>query len=45
MSDVFDTCESNFLKNIRFVQKALQETDESNTKIAEMNECLTDATQ
>lgn len=24
MSDVFDTCENNFLKNIRFVQKTLQ---------------------
>lgn len=45
MSDVFDTCESNFLKNIRFVQKTLQEKDESKTMIDEMHESLSDANQ
>lgn len=45
MSDVFDTCEANFLKNIRFVQKMLQEKDESKATIAEMNESLSDANQ
>lgn len=45
MSDVFDTCESNFLKNVRFVQKTLQETDESTTRIDSMNESLSEATQ
>lgn len=44
MSDVFDTCESNFLKNIRFVQKTLQESKDAN-KLDDMNEALSDATQ
>ena len=44
MSDVFDTCESNFLKNIRFVQKTLQESKDEN-KLDQMNEALSDATQ
>jgi len=33
MSDVFDTCEANFLKNIRFVQKSLQENADSSSKM------------
>lgn len=44
MSDIFDTCESNFLKSIRMVQRTLQETSDG-SKLDEMNECLSDATQ
>jgi hypothetical protein len=44
MSDVFDTCENNFLKNIRYVQKSLQETKD-NSNLSEISEALSDATQ
>lgn len=44
MSDIFDTYESNFLKSIRMVQRTLQETSDG-SKLDEMNECLSDATQ
>lgn len=44
MSDVFDTCEGNFLKNIRFVQKSLQQTKDS-SKLDDISEALVDATQ
>lgn len=45
MSDVFDTCEANFLKDIRFVQKSLQETETNTSKMEEMTEALSDASQ
>ncbi len=44
MSDIFDTCESNFLKSIRMVQRTLQESNDG-SKIDEMNELISDATQ
>lgn len=44
MSDVFDTCEGNFLKNIRFVQRALQEA-KSGPRQEEISEAIAEAAQ
>ena len=45
MSDLFDTYELSFLKNIKVVQRTLQDTNISSAKFNEMNESIKDATQ
>ena len=45
MSDVFDTYEASFLKNIKTVQRILQQKTANSSKYDEMSESISDATQ